>query len=98
MAKRTCPYNVPTKKITMVQDVHSFLSELCKSLKYKVEILEDEAKLFLEQLIGLRYNMNDHKALVVETQKGFNVVQSKLKGFIEKVESFKKTICLPKHV
>jgi hypothetical protein len=82
----------------MVQDVHSFLSELCKSLKYKVEILEGEAKLFLEQLIGLHYNMDDHKALVVETQKGFNVVQSKLKRLIKKVESFKKKNCLPKHV
>ncbi len=94
MAKRTCPYDVPTKKITMMQDVHSFLNELFKSFEYKVEILEGEAKMFLEKLIGLCYNMDNHKALVVETQKGFDVVQSKLKGFIEKVESLKKQICL----
>jgi hypothetical protein len=80
MAERTCPYNIPIKKITMVQDVHSFLNELCKSLKYKVKILEGEANLFFEQLIGLHYNMDDHKAFVVDAQKGFNVVQSKLKG------------------
>jgi hypothetical protein len=36
--------------------------------------------------------MDDHKAFVVDTQKGFNVVQSKLKGFIEKVESLKNKI------
>jgi hypothetical protein len=85
MAKRTYPYDIPTKKITVMQYVHSFLSELFKNLEYKVEILEGEGKKNLEKLIGLHYNMDDHKALVVETQKGFDVAQSKLKGFIEKV-------------
>jgi hypothetical protein len=31
----------------------------------------------------------DHKALVVEAQEGFDDVQSRLKGLIERVESFK---------
>jgi hypothetical protein len=46
MAKKTCPYDVPLEEIAMVQDVHSFLGELFKSLKRKVAILEGEPKCF----------------------------------------------------
>jgi hypothetical protein len=49
------------KEITMV---HSFLAELFKSLEQKVTILEGEVKMSLEKLIGLHYNMDDHKDLV----------------------------------
>ncbi len=80
MAKKTCPYGVPTKEIAMVQDVHSFLAKLLKNLEWKVIILEGEVKMFLKKLIGLHYNMDDHKALVVEAQEGFNDAQSRLKG------------------
>jgi hypothetical protein len=36
--------------------------------------------------------MDDHKDLVAEAQKGFDVVQSRLKGLIKKVESFEKQV------
>jgi len=42
--------------------------------------LEGEVKMFLKKLVGLHYNMDDHKALVVEAQEGFNDAQSRLKG------------------
>jgi hypothetical protein len=58
MAKKTCPYSVPTKEIARVHDVHSLLAELFKSLEWKVKILEGEVKMFLKKLIGLHYNMD----------------------------------------
>jgi len=33
MAKKACPYSVPTKEIARVHDVHSLLAELFKSLE-----------------------------------------------------------------
>lgn len=36
--------------------------------------------------------MDDHKDLVAKAQEGFNVVQSRLKGLIKMVESFKKQV------
>ncbi len=61
MVKKTSPYSFPMKEIIMV---HSFLAELFKSLEQKVTILEGEVKMSLEKLIGLHYNMDDHKDLV----------------------------------
>jgi hypothetical protein len=68
------------------------LAELFKSLEWKVTILEGEVKMSLEKLIGLHYNMDDHKDLVAKAQEGFDVIQSRLKGPIKKVESFKKQV------
>jgi hypothetical protein len=64
--KGTCPYGVPPAKLAQVQDLQSFSNDLFKGLEWKVQHLEGDAKRLSKKLIGLKYIMEDHKAIVVE--------------------------------
>jgi hypothetical protein len=64
--KGICQYGVPLAKLAQVQDLQSFLNDLFKGLEWKVLHLEGDTKKLLKILIGLKYNMENHKAIVVE--------------------------------
>lgn len=53
-----------------------FFEWLVWGIKQKIAILEGEAKKKLEKLIGLWYNMVDHKAIITKTQEGFDFTES----------------------
>jgi hypothetical protein len=50
-----------------------------KHLKLNVVHLQDEATKLFEKLVGLLYNMDDNKAIIVEAQRGFEHVTCKMK-------------------
>jgi len=50
-----------------------------KHLELKVVHLQGETTQFFEKLVGLHYNMDDHKAIIAEAQGGFEHVKCKMK-------------------
>jgi hypothetical protein len=51
-----------------MQYLQSFLKDLFKVLEWNVLHLEGNTKKLSEKLIGLRYNMEDHKAITSDAQ------------------------------
>jgi hypothetical protein len=49
-----------------MQDLQSFLNDLFKGLERKVLHFEGDTKKLSGKMIGLRYNMEDHKAIVAK--------------------------------
>ncbi len=77
--KSACPYGVPIGEIAQVQDLQSFFSNMFRHLELKVIHLQGEAPKLFKKLVGLCYNMDDHKAIIVEAQGGFEHVKCKMK-------------------
>jgi hypothetical protein len=70
----------------MVHNLLCFLNDLFKSLEWKVEILEGNAKTLSKKFIGLWYNMDNCKAITIEAKEGFEFAKSKLKEFLDQIK------------
>ncbi len=77
--KNACPYGVPIGEIIQVQDLQLFSNDMFRHLKLKDVHLQGEATQLFEKLVGLRYNTNDHKAIITKAQGGFDHVKCKMK-------------------
>ncbi len=74
----------------MVHNLLCFFNDLFKNLEWKVGIFEGNVKKLLEKLIGLRYNMDNRKGIIVEAQEGFEFAKSKVKEFTDQIKALQK--------
>ncbi len=66
MRTSCCLYGVPTTKLSRVQDVYAFLSEILVKSTKKVEYLEREKLKIEEKVTGMHFHMH---ALKIATQE-----------------------------
>jgi hypothetical protein len=84
-----CPYGIPLGEVAKVQDLVCFLNELFKNLEQKVVILEGKARKLFERLIGLWYNMDDHKVVAAKAQECFDLFKSRQQNLINQATLLK---------
>ncbi len=73
-----------------MQDLVCFLCELFKNLEQKIAILEGDARKLSKRLIGLWYNMDDCKAIIVKAQKCFDLSKFRLLKLTNQVKLLKE--------
>lgn len=79
-----CPHPLSLVEITRVEEVLAFESELSSSKKKKIGSYLLRHKQISEQLIGLRFNMEDRKAIAKEADESTILLQQDLKNIVDK--------------
>lgn len=79
-----CPHPLSLAEITKVEEVLAFESELCSSKNKKIGSFLSRHKQISEQLIGLRFNMEDRKAIAKEADESTILLQQDLKIVVDK--------------
>jgi hypothetical protein len=79
-----CLHPLSLAEITRVEEVLAFESELCSSKNKKIGSYLSHHKQISEQLIGLRFNMEDRKAIAKEADESTILLQQHLKIVVDK--------------
>ena len=79
-----CPRHFSQSEITKVEEVLAFQYELSSSKNQKIGSLLTRHKQISEQLIGLRFNMEDRKSIAKEADDIAILLQQDLKNIVQK--------------
>jgi hypothetical protein len=91
--QRVCPFGVSSTNITHVASMHSMLEELLKSMMLKVSHLKGEKAKLFKKLIGIKFNMEYLKSIVLEAQDSVTNVECKLQVLSCEMELLEQKVC-----